>query len=132
LALPFLAPFIYQWSYEDHYEDNSSYNGHYICPKDKLLQLFSLLKPLSQEDRFAYVQNAPNAGVSTTSEDVAEVSVFVWGEHVDLGVFNHNSLNDDRNVPAAIIPLLKRYDAALTHFGCRKGEVTLGTERSKP
>jgi hypothetical protein len=131
LALPLLVPFIYPWFHEDHYEENSSYNGHYICPKGKLLQLFASLKPLSQEDRFAYVQNAPNAGVSATAEDVAEVSVIVWGEHVDLAVFNHNSLKDDQNVPGAILPLLKKYDAALNNFGCRKGEVTLGTERNK-
>lgn len=129
IALPLLLPF-YQASRSDHYEDNSSYNGHFICPKGKLLQLFSSFRRLSREDRFAFVLNSPNAGVSSTFEDVAMVSVIVRGEHADLAVFNHQSLNDGQKVPADILPLLERYETALISFGCRKGEVTLGTQRT--
>ncbi len=58
------------------------------------------------------------------------MNVIVFGEDVDLAVFNHRSLKDDQHVPADILPLLGSYEAALIRFGCRKGEVTLETERS--
>jgi hypothetical protein len=114
----------------DEYENYSSYNGHFICPKDRLSELFSSLERQPREGRFATARSAPNAGNSVTFEHSATVNVIVFGEDVDLAVFNHRSREDDQHVPADILPLLRSYEAALIRFGCRKGKVTFGTKRS--
>jgi hypothetical protein len=118
------------YPYQD-YENESSYNGDFICPKGKLTQLFRTIERVPRDGDFAFVENATNLGNSRTFEESANVAVIVVGEHVALAVLNHRSLNDSQHTPADILPLLRSYEEALLGFGCRKGEVTLGTERSE-